>query len=159
MTIIIQSLSDASAMRRYEEMRDTPRKLLVFGVYPNGEQVLLAHNRLLEALAGGHIATEEEPYTVEDMSAYAEFHNNTLAPVSPFVAAMQECIKVTNDTMHIVNLLSAVTQPTEPLPFAIPAKEITVPDYLATLSAAITTLQATQAAMQQAAAALQGGGE
>ena len=159
MTITIATLTDLTKLKRYEDMRDTPRRFLEHGVYPNGDQALIAYGRLLEALAGGHEATEEEPYTLEDMRAYAEFHDNTLAPVAPFVAAIQASISVSNDTMHIVNLLSAVTQPTEPLPFAIPAKEITVPDYLATLSAAIATLQATQAAMQQAAAALQGGGE
>lgn len=74
------------------------------------------------------------------------------------MAAIQVSISVTNDTMQIINLLSALTQPNEPIPFAIPASEITVPDYLTTLATAIATLQATQAAMQQAAQAL-GGGE
>lgn len=159
MTITIATLTDLTKLKRYEDMRDTPRRFLEHGVYPNGDQALIAYGRLLEALQGGHIATEDEPYTVEDLSEYAQFHANTLAPVAPFVAAIQSSIGVVNDTMHIVNMLSAAAQPTEPLPFAIPAKTITVPDYLTTLATAIATLQATQATMQQAAAALQGDGE
>lgn len=159
MTIVIQSLSDASAFRRYEEMRNTPRRILENGVHPNGEAALSAYETLMIALSGGHEATEDEPYTVEDMSAYAEFHENTLSQVAPFVAAMQACMETTNATMHIVNLLSAATNPTEPIPFSIPADDITVPEYLTILSSTIATLQATQAAMTQAAMMLQGGGE
>ena len=159
MTIVIQSLSDASAFRRYEEMRNTPRRILENGVHPNGEAALAAYETLMIALSGGHEATEEEPYTVENMSAYAEFYDNTLAQVAPFVSAMQVCMETTNATMHIVNLLSAATNPNEPIPFSIPADDITIPEYLAMLSTTIATLQATQAAMQQAAAFIQGGGE
>lgn len=157
MTITITTLTDPNTLKRYESMRDAPKLLLEYGVYPNGEQALIAYGRLLEALQGGHEATEEEPYTVEDLSDYARFHANTLAQVASFVAAIQVAISVVNDTMQIINLLSALTQPDEPIPFAIPAKEITVPDYLTTLATAIATLQATQAAMQQAAQALGGG--
>ena len=117
----------------------------------------MAYARLLEALGGGHEATAEEPYAVEDLSDYAQFHQNTLAQVSAFAAAIQASIHVSNDTMQIINMLSALTQPDEPLPFNIPAKEITVQDYLTMLATAIATLQATQAAMMQAAAAMQGG--
>lgn len=157
MTIILNTLTDLNRLKRYEEMRDAPKRLLEYGVYPNGEQALVAYGTLLEALSGGHEATEEEPYTVEDLSDYAQSHANTLAQVSAFVAAIQASISVTNDTMQIINLLSALTQPDEPIPFAIPSSEITVQEYLTTLATAIATLQATQAAMQQAAQALGGG--
>lgn len=157
MTIIISTLTDLGRLKRYEDMRDAPRRLLEYGVYPNGEQALLAYGRLLEALQGGHEATEEEPYTIEDLSDYAQFHTNTLAQVSAFLAAIQSAISVVNDTMQIINLLSAVMNPDEPIPFNIPAKEITAPDYLTTLATAIATLQATQSAMTQAAQALGGG--
>lgn len=159
MTITISTLTDLTKLKRYEDMRDAPRRSLEHGVYPNGEKALSEYVLLLEALQGGHIATDEEPYTVEDLSAYAEFHTNTLAQVSAFVAAIQAAISVTNDTMQIINLLSSLTQPDEPIPFNIPAKQISIPDYLTTLATAIATLQATQAAMMQAAQALQGGGE
>lgn len=159
MTITISTLTDLTRLKRYEDMRDVPRRSLEYGVYPNGEKALQEYATLLEALTGGHEATEEEPYTVEDLSDYAEFHANTLAQVSAFVAAIQVSISVSNDTMQIINLLSSVAQPDEPIPFNIPAKEITIPDYLTTLGTAIATLQATQAAMMQIAQNMQGGGE
>ena len=159
MTITISTLSDVTRFDRYRDMRNAPRRSLEYGVYPNGEKALREYATLLEALQGGHEATEEEPYTVEDLNEYAQFHTNTLAQVSAFVAAIQAAISVSNDTMQIINMLSALTQPNEPIPFNIPFKEITVPEYLTTLATAIATLQATQAAMMQAAAAMQGGGQ
>lgn len=156
MTITIATLTDLTKLKQYENMRDAPRRSLEHGVYPNGEKALSEYALLLEALQGGHIATEEEPYTVEDLSAFAEFHTNTLAQVSAFVAAIQVSIHVSNDTMQIINLLSSLTQPDEQIPFNIPAREISIPDYLTTLATAIATLQATQAAVQQAAQVLGG---
>jgi uncharacterized protein YifE (UPF0438 family) len=146
MTIIISTLTDLTKLHRYEDMRDAPRRFLEHGVFPSGDAAIIAYGRLLEALQGGHEATEEEPYTIEDLSAFAEFHTNTLAQVSAFVAAIQVSIHVSNDTMQIINLLSSLTQPDEPIPFNIPEREITIPDYLTTLATAIATLQATQAA-------------
>ena len=52
-----------------------------------------------------------------------------------------------------------MTQPSEPIPFNIPAKEISIQDYLTTLATAIATLQATQAAMMQIAQNRGGGSE
>lgn len=109
MTITISTLTDLTKLKQYENMRDTPRQFLEHGVFPNGDAALIAYGHLLEALAGGHEATEDEPYTVEDLSDYAEFHANTLAQVSAFVAAIQVSIRVSNDTMQIINLLSALT--------------------------------------------------
>ena len=60
-----------------------------------------------------------------------------------------------NDTMQIVNLLATVTGQDEP--FAIPAGEITVEDYIATLQDTIDALTATMQATQQAAQALGAG--
>lgn len=159
MTITLTTLADVTRFDRYRNMRDAAKLFLEHGVFPNGDAALIAYGRLLEALTGGHVATEEEPYTVEDLSDYAEFHAKTLAQVSSFVAAIQVSISVSNDTMQIINLLSALTQPNEPMPFNIPFKEITVPEYLTTLATAIATLQATQAAMMQIAQNMQGGGE
>lgn len=159
MTITISTLTDLTKLKRYEDMRDASRRFLEHGVFPSGDAAIIAYGRLLEALTGGHEATEEEPYTVEDLSDYAEFHAATLAQVSAFLAAIQVSISVSNDTMQIINLLSSVAQPNEPIPFNIPAKEITIPEYLTTLATAIATLQATQAAMQQIAQNMQGGGE
>lgn len=158
MTITLTTLADVTKFDRYRKMRDAAKLFLEHGVFPNGDAALIAYGRLLEALTGGHVATEEEPYTVENLSDYAEFHAKTLAQVSAFVAAIQVSISVSNDTMQIINLLSALTQPDEPIPFSIPAKEISIPDYLTTLGTAIATLQATQAAMMQIAQNL-GGGE
>ncbi len=158
MTITLTTLTDVTRFDRYRKMRDAAKLFLEHGVFPNGDAALIAYGQLLEALTGGHVATEEEPYTVEDLSDYAQFHANTLAQVSSFVAAIQVSIGVTNNTMQIINLLSALTQPDEPIPFNIPAKTITIPDYLTTLGTAIATLQATQAAMMQVAQNM-GGGE
>ena len=159
MTITLTTLTDVTRFDRYRNMRDAAKLFLEHGVFPNGDAALIAYGQLLEALTGGHVATEEEPYTVEDLSDYAQFHANTLAQVSAFVAAIQVSISVSNDTMQIINLLSALTQPDEPIPFNIPAKEISIEDYLTTLGTAIATLQATQSAMQQIAQNMQGGGE
>lgn len=158
MTITLTTLADVTRFDRYRGMRDAPRRNLEYGIYPNGEKALQEYATLLEALTGGHEATEGEPYTVEDLSDYAQFHANTLAQVSSFLAAIQVSISVTNNTMQIINLLSSVAQPNEPIPFSIPAKEITIPAYLTTLGTAIATLQATQAAMMQIAQNM-GGGE
>ncbi len=158
MTIALTTLADVTKFDRYRKMRDAAKLFLEHGVFPNGDAALIAYGRLLEALQGGHEATEEEPYTVEDLSDYAEFHAKTLAQVSSFVAAIQVSISVSNDTMQIINLLSSLAQPDEPIPFSIPAKEISIPDYLTTLGTAIATLQATQAAMMQIAQNI-GGGE
>lgn len=158
MTIIIDTLDDLTRLKRYEDLRDAPRRRLEHGTYPSGEAALAEYATLLEALAGGHVATEEEPYTIEDLSEYAQFHANTLAQVNSFVMAIQASIKVSNDTMHIVNLLASVAQPNEPIPFNIPAREVTVQDYIVTLQSAIATLTATAQAIAQAAQLL-GGGE
>lgn len=42
MTISISTLTDLNTLKRYEGMRDAPRRFLETGVFPNGEQALIA---------------------------------------------------------------------------------------------------------------------
>lgn len=156
MTVAISTISDERQFVQYMAMRNAPRDTLVYGVHPNSHKALAEYAVLLEALQGGHEATDEEPWTTVDLSGMATYHANAIASVTPFVAAMQVSMATINSTMHIVNLLAVATG--QDAPFAIEAEEITVQDYLTTLATAITTLQAAQTAMQQAAQAL-GGGE
>lgn len=150
MTVSITGIPDERKFVRYIAMRNAPRDTMVYGVHPNSHKALQEYADLVTALSGGS-------QTIDDLSDMATYHANAVASVTPFVACMQACMLTINQTMHIVNLLAVATG--EDAPFGIVPEEITVPDYLATLSATITALQATQAAMQQAAAALQGGGE
>lgn len=77
-----------------------------------------------------------------------------MASVTPFVAAMQVCMRTINETMHIVNLLAVANE--QDAPFAIESEEVSIPDYLVTLATAIATLQAAQTAMQQIAQSMSG---
>lgn len=144
MTIIIDTLDDLTRLKLYERLRDAPRQRLEYGIYPSAEAALAEYATLLLALQGGD-------ETTPDLSEYAEFHTNTLAQVNSFVMAIQSSIKVSNDTMQIINLLASISQPHEPIPFNIPAKEIQVADYIVTLQTAIATLTATAQAMGQLA--------
>lgn len=148
MTVSITTIADERKFNTYLGMRNAPRDTMVYGVHPNSHKALQEYAALVLALSGGD-------ETTEDLSSMAEYHANAIASVTPFVAAMQASMQTINDTMHIVNLLATATG--QDAPFAIEAEEITVPDYLTTLATAIATLQATQAAMQQAAQALGGG--
>lgn len=147
MTVSITGISDERKFVRYIAMRNAPRDTMVFGVHPNSHKALQEYDDLVTALGGGN-------ETIDDLSDMATYHANAVASVTPFVACMQACMQVINDTMHIVNLLAIAAG--DDAPFAIPAEEINVQDYLTTLATAIATLQATQAAMTQAAAMLQG---
>ena len=92
---------------------------------------------------------------IDDLSGMAEYHNNVVAAVTPFITAMQACMLTINQTMHIVNVLAAATGQ-DPV-FTVEPEEITIQDYIATLQSAIATLTATAQATQQAAASLGGG--
>lgn len=129
---------------------------MVFGVHPNSHKALALYDELTIALSGGHEATEEEPWTIADLSDMATYHANTISTVLTFVQTMQACMQAINGTMHIVNLLAQATGQDEI--FAIPPEETDVPTYLATLDSAIATLQATKATTIGAAQLL-GGGE
>lgn len=149
MTVQISTINDERTFNRYLTMRNAPRDTMVYGVHPNAHKALEQYANLVTALSGGS-------ETIDDLSSMATYHANTVASVTPFVAAMQAAMQTINDTMHIVNLLATATG--QDAPFAIEAEDITVQQYLTTLATAISTLQATQTATQQAAQAL-GGGE
>lgn len=142
MTVAITTINNERLFKRYMDLRNAPRDTLVYGVHPNAHKALVEYDALTTALAG-------------DLSGMAEYHANAVASVAPFVAALQAAMHTINDTMHIVNLLATATG--QDAPFAIPAEEITVQDYIATLQDAIDTLTATMQATQQAAQALGGG--
>lgn len=142
MIVEIATPAHERAVRRYLGLRDASLNAMVYGVHPNLHDAITKYNALLEALAG-------------DLSDMAAYHENAVAAVSPFVAAMQASMRATNDTMHIVNVLATATG--QDTPFAIPPETITVQDYLDTLQDTIDTLTATMQATQQAAQALGGG--
>lgn len=147
MTVSITTIADERKFNAYLRMRNASRDTMVYGVHPNSHKALAEYAALVLALPGGD-------ETTEDLSGMADYHTSAVASVTPFVAAMQVSMRTINDTMHIVNLLAAAAG--QDAPFSIAAEEVTVQDYLTTLATAITTLQATQAAMQQAAQALGG---
>ena len=150
MTVSITGIPDERKFVRYIAMRNAPRDTLIYGVHPNSHKALQEYEDLVTALGGGN-------ETIDDLSDMAIYHANAVASVTPFVSCMQSGMLTINQTMHIVNLLAVANG--DDAPVAIQPEEITVQDYLTTLSTAIATLQATQAAMQQAAMMLQGGGE
>ena len=152
MTITIDSLDKEEKAKRYFLMRNAPLEVMVNGIHGNGHAALAAYDNLLIALSGGHAYTDEEPYTIEDMSEYAAYHAMATAPVDPFIAAMYQCMRVINDTMHTVNAL-AVKTGRKP-PFGIEAEDVSIAIYLATLQTAIATLTATAATTQHIATQL-----
>lgn len=151
MTIIIDGLEKEEKSKRYYAMRNASRDTMI-GIHGNGHWALTQYDALSVALAGGHVATEEEPYAIEDMSEYAAYHAMTTQPVQPFIAAMYQCMRVINDTMHTVNAL-AVKTGRKP-PFGIEIEDVSVATYLATLQTAIATLTATAVTTQQIATQL-----
>ena len=152
MTITIDSLAQEEKAKRYFLMRNAPLEVMVNGIHSNGHAALAAYDGLLIALSGGHVATEEEPYGIEDMSEFAPYHSMATAPVQPFIATMYQCMRVLNDSMHIVDVLAVRTGRNPP--FAIEPEDVSVATYLATLQTAIATLTATVATTQQIATQL-----
>lgn len=147
MTVSITTIQDERKFRKYMEMRNAPMLSMVHGVHPNSQKALYEYNDLEIALSGGN-------ETIENLESMAEYHNNAVAAVLPFIAAMQRCMETINKTMHIVNLMAIASG--ADAPFAIESEEVSIPDYLTTLATAIATLQATQTAMQQIAQSMSG---
>lgn len=147
MTVSISTIQDERKSRKYMDMRNAPMLSMVYGVHPNSHKALKEYADLITALTGGN-------ETIDDLSDMATYHANAVASVTPFVAAMQVCMRTINETMHIVNLLAVANE--QDAPFAIESEEVSIPDYLVTLATAIATLQAAQTAMQQIAQSMSG---
>ena len=145
MTITIDSLGKEEKAKRYFLMRNAPLEVMVNGIHSNGHVALAAYDRLLVALSGGNDV-------IEDMSEFAPYHSMATAPVDPFIAAMYQCMRVLNDSMHIVDVLAVRTGRNPP--FAIDPEDVTVATYLATLQTAIATLTATATTTRQIATQL-----
>lgn len=150
MTVTVNNVLDERNFVNYIAMRNAPRDTLTFGVQPNSRKALGEYDLLTAALTGGN-------ETIEDLSAFYQYHVDVIGPVLPFITALQVCMQTINDTMHIVNLL-AVAQGKDRV-FGIEPEEIDVMAYITTLQGAIATLTATAQATQQAAQLLAGGND
>jgi hypothetical protein len=134
MTISISTIPDEAAFNNYLAARNAPRDTIRYGVRPNCVKALAEYSALLNALQG-------------DMSAFATYHANATATVTPFVALMQKCMEVLVMTPALINQ-AAVAQGIAP-PFGAEINEpVDLTDYKALLLATVQAIQSVSAAAQ-----------
>jgi hypothetical protein len=135
MTTVNELLYQEKIDDAYKEYRNEPRNIINYGVRPNAQKCLESYNRLQIALAGGNDS-------IIDISSKSEVFSIITSSVLPFIAILQNAMKLIIDTPIFIDQLAAM-QGMEVLPFLGVGSDsmITPEEYVILLYEAMTSIQ------------------